>query len=210
MQRKGTNGRFLPEFKAVVVAWVRDGDGLTYSDASREWGVKTEHIRRWCKSEDVDEPTGFGVVGSPKAAGGGGEAPSRKGKNPPHLTGGKHRAPVEDMGAEDRDRAVATVRSIDQILSIKSAMILEQLKRAAKLMAHPESLGPEERAEAFALASVDVKSAQGLLHLARAKGITIDTHPGLMKLAGIKERTGDGERKLDAVAAALGLTVGDT
>jgi hypothetical protein len=202
MDRKGDNGRYLPSFKAAVVEDVKGGEAI--GDAAMRWGVEPRIVRRWCgESGVVETPRGKNNAAPPSS-------PRSRSFTGQRLTSGKARAPVEDMGEEDRTRAVSTVRTLSEVLEMSAVMMLAQVKRAQSLLSQKASLSSDERAELHGILSLDVKTAAAMHNISRTNGNLIDTHPGLMKLAGIKERTGDGDRKLDAVAAALGLTVGDT
>lgn len=123
------------------------------------------------------------------------------------TAGGRFRAPVADMGDSDRDRVVRTARDLAETVELGASMMLAQVKEARRLQARASgmTMEPEERAAIHAALRIDVKTAQAMLHLARTTGILVDTHPGLMKVAGIEEATEKGGRDLDAVARALGL-----
>lgn len=198
--RKHANGRYTAEFRKVVLAWVVAEEGRTAGMAGAHFQVSAHAIRSWMSKAGVvglDETIPRESLDEKAGA-----ASSRS-----RTAGGRFRAPVADMGDSDRVRVVQTARNIAETVEVASAMLLHQVKLAKRLQdSHRGDLGPEDVAALAMALRLDAKSAQAMLHLARTSGILVDTHPGLMKVAGIEEKTAAGERNLGDVMAALGIT----
>ena len=200
IQRKDGKGAYTAEYRASVIAWVMADEGRTPGMGAEHFGVSGGTVRRWFRQAGTHGPgeTISRESHEQKAA----ATASRS-----RTAGGRFRAPVADMGDSDRDRVVRTARDLAETVELGASMMLAQVKEARRLQARASGMAmePEERAAIQAALRIDVKTAQAMLHLARTTGILVDTHPGLMKVAGIEEATEKGGRDLDAVARALGL-----
>lgn len=108
---------------------------------------------------------------------------------------------------EDRERALRTVRNIAQVVDIGTTHLLERMERARRVWEQAELVNSEDAKLMASLMSMSKDDTQSMLNLSRTQGLIIDTHPGLMKLAGVKEKSESGTRKLAEVAAALGVVV---
>ena len=157
---------------------------------SAHFGVSDSAIRKWMSK------AGLKARGETISEESLNEKASTRGSRS-RTAGGRFRAPVADMGDSDRVRVVQTARNIAETVEVASAMLLHQVKLAKRLQdSHRGDLGPEDVAALAMALRLDAKSAQAMLHLARTSGILVDTHPGLMKVAGIEEKTAAGERNL--------------
>lgn len=195
VQRKHPNGRYTAEFRDQAARWVAAYPGRTMADGASRWEVSHDSIKRWMAEAGVKPlPETF----SREAPGG---APTSRDAKPRKTPGGRYRAPVDEMSQPDRDRVVRTARSIAEVVELGSAAMLADLKTT--LAARRKAL---RDGKPMPSVSIGRESAQGMLHLYRTLNLAVDTHPGLMKVAGIEEKTAAGERSLGEVMSALGIT----
>lgn len=209
MERRHANGRYTEKFRAHVLAWVEARGGRTGGGAGLHFGVGETTVRKWMKVAGVVAKPHSETISRETSAPETSQAPSRA--KPNGLAGGRHRAPVEDLSTEDKDRAVRTVRNLARIVDLRSGMMLDDLERAEAMLKKIGGLsrmGDEDKALLRILLALNKDDAQAMLNLARAQGLIVDTHPGLMKLADVDDTTKRGRRNLTHVAEALGVNRG--
>lgn len=211
MKRKHANGRYTEEYQDHVVGWVAARAGRTGGEAGLHFGVDASTVRKWMRTRGVAPKPAEETYSPESNPSGAPRSRDRSRNHPPNLAGGKHRAPVSEMDTDDKDRAVRTVRNMSRIVDLRTAMMLANLEEAEKLLATIDGLenaDPKEKAVLRSLLSLSKDDAQAMLNLARATSLIIDTHPGLLKLAGVKDSNERGQRNLAHVRAALGLKSG--
>jgi len=172
------------------VAWLVGKEDRTVNMAAEHFELSPHTVRRWARRSGTEAAP---ITYSPKDGPDARRAISR-------TPGGKYRAPVEDMGSEDRRRVVNTARTIAETVELGAESMLADLKISQQLRRKAIQNG---KPAPPVLVSKD--TAQAMLHLYRTLNLAVDTHPGLMKVAGIEESTDKGKRDLDSVVAALGL-----
>jgi len=115
---------------------------------------------------------------------------------------------VEDLGLEDKERALRSVRSIAEIVDIGTSVMLERIQRARALWDQAGAAAELDDARMMAaLLSLSKDDAQAMLHLTRTQGLMIDNHPGILKLAGVKDQAETNDQKLAQIAQAMGIKV---
>lgn len=213
MQRKKANGRYTAEFKAHVLEWVVAEPGRSARLTAHHFELGDGTVLSWMRKAGV-KGVAVEETSSRETTRPGGPPPTSRAK-PKGQPGGRYRAPVEELGVEDRERAVRSVQTIAEIVDLGTTAMLERLKEALKARGQRGRHGlsmtaEEEREDAKLMArlmSISKDDSQAMLHLSRTQSLIIDTFPGVLKLAGVEEKTDTGRRRLDMVAKALGVKV---
>lgn len=159
-------------------------------------------VRKWMRAAGVEAKAPEEAISRESPAP---SSPARSSRAKPTPAGGRYRVDVAAMAQPDRERAVLAVRNIAEIVEIGTTVALNNLRRAVKLLESGGERSDEDQILMGRLLSLDKENAQAMLHLSRTQGLIIDTHPGLMKLAGVEDTTKDGRRNLAKVAEAFGL-----
>ena len=193
MRRQHPNGRYTAAFKRKVLDWLEEDLTRTVVDAGREFGLTPKAVGKWAKK------AGQAVISSREKTAR--EGPPRARPLPKSRSGRPH---VDTMEAEEKERLVSTVKDLSTTVELGASMMADHLRKVqAWTKEKADAQDPEEYP--VALFRLDRDTCGALLSLAKTASQLVDTYPGLMAAAGVKEQKEEGEATLDRVRAALGL-----
>lgn len=111
---------------------------------------------------------------------------------------------MDHLAADERARLVSTVQDLSTVVEVGASMMADHL-RAVQKWEKTRDRSEDEGERPVLGFRLERDTCGALLSVAKTASQLCDTYPGLMSVAGVKEKTEAGTRNLDRVAKALGL-----